>query len=913
MKAMKKKTLLFCTVTVLCILMLSVGTGRIIQDHYSGQRKKEVSRLLKMYKDNLTLVIRDQLNYAAETVKAEPDILNHEAWFQRRAKNLAEQEGVEKILLFKGDKVLSSFSADGNEKDKGKDLRDFSYIYTMAKVVKEPVVEGPVKLNKDGEKEVFLFIQPLLKGQVYEGEVVAVLDKEFVIRRLNLKRLCDLGYEYHLWKVNSQDGSKDVVAYSDRNLDYSYASKIEIYLPTRWTLSIMPKDGWISKKTETGIMGTSVFLGVLLSVLFMSVFVLALRVRYFKNLSIYDEKTGLYNREGFIREVQRWMVSEPCVFSMFYFSIEEYSRVELMAGFLKENEYLASVPAVLDEYIKSPYVSGRIAGGKFAVAVKEEMTDEERLDFAKGLSLKLMWKIRIRGEKLFLSANYQTAVYPKDGNSAEDLLNKLITDHYMRLYVESPAEDLTEKCRLLAAGRTDVEFSEYADYQLTELSKALNQYRKSVEQIAYFDPVYHIGNRMKYLKDVDMLISYDAKRYFRVYSMDIRSFSKYNELFSVSTGDALLMEITRRLEHIFGNNLYRINGDVFIGISFEADKDKDHKVGRIRNAFQSPIVVEDSTFTLDVLIGICDYPLHAKTSEKLLESVQMAVNYAKTSGAGMANNVILYDDKLLEVRREEARIVRLLETSLKEKTLEVWYQPLYHLKRERFTGTEALVRLPDGNGGYVPAGQVIEIAEKNGLVGQVGEYVIHRACTFMMEKGKKLGIESMGINLSVQQLLVENSVPSIIGHIKKTGLDPKCITFEITETVLIQSIELAKGILDELSSYGVRIALDDFGIGYSSLNYLLNLPVNVLKFDRSMTKKSVDSEKQYALLKAMIQMADINQMDVVAEGVETEEEWKMLTSTSASYIQGFYYSKPLPEEKLMQFLRDNNHIENVKQ
>lgn len=363
MKVMKKKTLLFCTVTVLCILMLSVGTGRIIQDHYSGQRKKEVSRLLKMYKDNLTLVIRDQLNYAAETVKAEPDILNHEAWFQRRAKNLAEQEGVEKILLFKGDKVLSSFSADGNEKDKGKDLRDFSYIYTMAKVVKEPVVEGPVKLNKDGEKEVFLFIQPLLKGQVYEGEVVAVLDKEFVIRRLNLKRLCDLGYEYHLWKVNSQDGSKDVVAYSDRNLDYSYASKIEIYLPTRWTLSIMPKDGWISKKTETGIMGTSVFLGVLLSVLFMSVFVLALRVRYFKNLSIYDEKTGLYNREGFIREVQRWMVSEPYVFSMFYFSIEEYSRVELMAGFLKENEYLASVPAVLDEYIKSPYVSGRIAGG----------------------------------------------------------------------------------------------------------------------------------------------------------------------------------------------------------------------------------------------------------------------------------------------------------------------------------------------------------------------------------------------------------------------------------------------------------------------------------------------------------------------------------------------------------------------
>lgn len=913
MKAMKKKTLLFCIFTVICILLLSVGIGRIIQDNYSGRRKKEVNRLLKMYKDNMTLVIQDQLNYATETVKADPDVLNHESWFQNRAQNLVKQEGVEKILLFKGDKLQSSFSADGSEEDIGKDLREFSYIYTMAKVVKEPVMEGPVRLNKKGKKEAFLFIQPLLKGKVYKGEVVAVLDKDFVIRKLNLKRLYELGYEYHLWKVNSEDGSKDVVDYSNENLDFSYASKIEIYLPTQWTLSIMPKDGWISKKTEIGIMGISILLGVILSVLLIRVFVLTLRVKYFKNLSIYDEKTGLYNRKGFISEIQQWTEGEHCVFSMFYFSIEEYSRVALMAGFLKEKEYLESVPALFDEYIKGPYVSGWIAEGKFAVAVKEEMTDGERLDFAKGLSLKLIWKIRICGKKLFLSVNYESAVYPKDGDNAENILNKMIADHYMRLYVESPTEDLTEKCRQLAAGRTDVEFSEYADYQLTELSKALNQYRKSVEQIAYFDPVYHIGNRMKYLKDVDMLISYDVKRCFRVYSMDIRSFSKYNELFSVLTGDALLMEMTRRLERIFGNNLYRINGDVFIGIAFEADGDKDDTVGRIQNAFQSPIVVKDSTFTLDVLIGICDYPVHAKTSEKLLESVQLAVNYAKTSGAGMSNNVILYDEKLLEVRQKEARIVRLLKASLEKKTLEVWYQPLYHLKKERFTGAEALVRLPDGNGGYVPAGQVIEIAEKNGLVRQIGEYVIHKACTFMEEKGKELGLKSMGINLSVQQLLVENSVSSIIGQVKKTGLDPKRITFEITETVLIQSIELAKGILEELSSHGVRIALDDFGIGYSSLNYLLNLPVNVLKFDRSMSKKSVDSKKQFALLKAMIQMADINQMDVVVEGVETEAEWKMLTSTSASYIQGFYYSKPLPEEKLIQFLRDKNHIENVKQ
>lgn len=911
MKVMKKKTLLYCMLVVVCIFLLSAGAGRFVQRQYSSLRKREVGRLLKMYKDNMTLVIRDQLNYADEIVNAEPDILHHEAWFKQRAQNLIDQKGVEKILLFKGDKVQYAISADGSRNDLGRDLRDYSYIYTISKVVKEPVVEGPVRLDKKGKKkEVFLFFEPLLDGKDYKGEVAVALDKDYVISQLNLKRLYHLGYEYHLWKVSSQDGSKDVVAYSDRNLDYSNASKIEIYLPTQWTLSIIPRDGWISGKTEMIIMGTAVLLGAILSALFISTFILAHRVRYYRKLNIFDGKTGLFNRNGFVREVQKWTkdVSDP--FVIFCFSMEEYSRTALMAGLSEEKKYLRSIPVLLNEFIKSPYVAGVLAEGRFIVAVKEKMTYQEREDFAKGLSLKMMWKIRINSKKVFLNVNYQTASYPEDGQTAEILMNKMIKGCYLRLSGESPVEDMTEKCLQLAEGRTDIEFSEYADVQMMELSKALNQFRKRAEQVAYFDPVFHIGNRMKYLRDVDMLISYDAKRHFRIYIMDIRSFSKYNELFSVATGDALLMEMAQRLLHIFGNHLYRINGDVFIGISFQTDEDtqEDKMICKIKDAFQCPVVVEDATFTLDVLIGICDYPVHAKTSEKLLENAQTAINYAKSSLDKMGTRIILYDNELLEVRHKEARILKLLKTSLENETLEVWYQPLYHLQIGLFTGAEALVRLPDDNGGYVPAGQVIEIAEKNGLIGQVGEYVMHRACTFMENKGKKLGLQSMGVNLSVQQLLVENSVSAIIGQIRKTGLDPKCVTVEITETVLIQSIELAEGILKELSSHGVRIALDDFGIGYSSLNYLMNLPVNVLKFDRSMSRKSVSSKKQYLLLKAMIQMADINQMDVVVEGVETEEEWRMLASTSASYIQGFYYSKPLPEGKLAEFLRNKNDL-----
>ena len=178
MKVMKKKTLLYCMLVVVCIFLLSAGAGRFVQRQYSSLRKREVGRLLKMYKDNMTLVIRDQLNYADEIVNAEPDILHHEAWFKQRAQNLIDQKGVEKILLFKGDKVQYAISADGSRNDLGRDLRDYSYIYTISKVVKEPVVEGPVRLDKKGKKkEVFLFFEPLLEGKDYKGEVAVALDK----------------------------------------------------------------------------------------------------------------------------------------------------------------------------------------------------------------------------------------------------------------------------------------------------------------------------------------------------------------------------------------------------------------------------------------------------------------------------------------------------------------------------------------------------------------------------------------------------------------------------------------------------------------------------------------------------------------------------------------------------------------
>lgn len=902
-RIIKRRRIIYFFVLTL-FLLISAVFGLETQSRYAEERKADAGSILELYRENIVLVMREQLNYAQGLVGLASGTMKDSEWFQWKAEELMAMDGVSSILVFEGDTVYRAFPECVQEVMAGRNLKDLSYLYTLAKVVKEPVVEGPVIMEGTGET-VFLFLQPVLEGRAYQGEIALALSEEYVKEKMNLESLYQLGYEYYLWKVNSQDGSKEVVASSNAMIDYSHAAKTEFYLPSQWNLSIMPIEGWIPRKRQFLYAAESILLWLLLSSLFVLSTALAKRYQYDRNIGNTDWQTGMLNRQGIGKELNAWIRKGEKAFSVFYFALEDYNRIALLAGPEKEEEYLKSIPVIMKDYIEGPYAAARISGEGFFVAVKEEMAEGEMSEFAKGLSLKMIWKIRHQGGKVFLNAKYQYVSYPEEGNDVRTLLRNLIEKYYSKLFRESSVRELTEKCRQLAAGRSNVEFGEYAEPWITDLSQAINHYRKQVEQAVYYDPVFGIGNRMKYIRDADMMIAYDERRRFRLYGVDIRSFGKYNELFSVETGDALLREVTKRLSAIFGSNLYRINGDVFLGISLDhasRDKENDEMISRIQEAFRIPVKVQEAVITLDAFIGVCDYPANARKPEKLLECLQSAINYGKVPEHGVTDGIVIFNNRLLEIRRREGKILQLIRDSIHEGTLEVWYQPIYQMKAGRFTAAEALVRLPDGTGGYISAGQMIEVAERNGLVCQIGEYVIHQACTFMKEKGEALGLGRVGINLSVQQLLVEDSAAHLLESIKKTGVHPGQVVLEITETILIQFMSKAEGIIRDLSENGIRISLDDFGIGYSSLNYLMNLPVHSLKIDRSMTSKINGSPKQYALLKAIIAMAKVNDIEVVVEGVENEEERRAIIDAEADYIQGFYYSKPLPQTELELFL-----------
>lgn len=891
-----------CFAVALPILSATIALTLLLRGAIVDVRQREAENILFYYREKIVLQMKGTVNEAtalAQTIQTmwaagacKPDCL------ELAAASLLTRPEVRMVGLFEGDALTDMLPREKFGDLAGRDLREFSYVYTMAKVVKELVVEGPVILPIDPEGQAaFLFLQPIVEEDAYLGLAVVALEWDYVLEQLGLEDLYAQGFDYELWRVEPQNGSKEVVASSHADADFSQAQKAVFYLPTQWTLSIQPAAGWLSGGQRLGLALICLSSqGILFSLAYL-LFNHYRQKRALRASATVDRTTGLYNRSGFTAALDDWLRDGGRPVTLFYFSIEGYTQAARLIGPEEEENFLRSIPGRLDEYIRSPYLAGRPDAGSYLVALREELDGQQRDDFARGLSLELLLQVRLEGEKSFLMARYQYLLCEPGGGLAADWISKLIRAYYDRVAEESPIRMLTEKCRQLIEGKNDVTFDEYTDLEMMELSKTFNRYRKQVEQLAYSDPVFAVGNRLKLLRDTNMLISYDKKRPFSLFCVDIRSFSQYNELFSADIGDEILHEVVRRLSRPFGSYLYRINGDVFLGVSLTEESAVSF-AARLQGMFAEPVTVGNLSFPLQVRVAVCVYPEHGDTPGVLLDHIQSALRFAKESGGPLC----IYNDQLEEMVRTEADILSRLKETVRKETLEVWYQPIMLLAEGTYNVAEALVRLPDGRGGYFSAGQVISLAERNGIVEELGDYVLRRSCLFMREHGQALGLIRIGVNISVQQLLVGNSADHLLGLIRSTGIDPRLVTLEITESILIQSIDQAAQALGELRRAGVHIALDDFGVGYSSLNYLSNLPVDIIKIDRSLTCQILTDRKQNALLHSIVEMASINELTVVAEGVETQAEQRAIARSGVHYIQGYYYARPMPEEELGRFL-----------
>lgn len=267
------------------------------------------------------------------------------------------------------------------------------------------------------------------------------------------------------------------------------------------------------------------------------------------------------------------------------------------------------------------------------------------------------------------------------------------------------------------------------------------------------------------------------------------------------------------------------------------------------------------------------------------------------------DNFVCVEDSVIARMYREKEVEILIDEALEKDWVEVFYQPIYSIKDKRFAAAEALVRIRDGEGNLVFPGDFIPVAEKTGKILKLGERVFEHVCRFIRENHiERYGVQYIEVNLSVVQCADATLSDTYISIMERHGVLPRFINLEITESASLSDKTVLLNNMKNLMNYGVNFSLDDFGTGQSNLNYIVEMPVDIVKFDRDMTNAYFDNRKAKYVMDAAMHMIHGMGLEIVSEGIETEQQYRVMKELGISYIQGYYFSKPLPKDEFLKFL-----------
>jgi EAL domain-containing protein (putative c-di-GMP-specific phosphodiesterase class I) len=338
-------------------------------------------------------------------------------------------------------------------------------------------------------------------------------------------------------------------------------------------------------------------------------------------------------------------------------------------------------------------------------------------------------------------------------------------------------------------------------------------------------------------------------------------------------------------------------------------KQVDAVARKILSALVEPMTMQGQECRVTASIGICMYPADAQDEKALMKNADIAMYRAKEDGK---NTYKFYSEETNVHSFERMALETSLRRALERKEFFLHYQAKLDLHTQRITGVEALVRWQHPDLGMVPPMQFIPLAEETGLIVPIGKWVLNTACAQNVAwQQEGLPPLCMAVNLSARQFADENLLEDIAAALKSTGLRPELLELELTESMVIQNTERAGKILAAIKKMGVRLAIDDFGVGYSSLTHLKRFPIDTLKVDRSFIRDLPQDLEDKAICEAIIAMGKSLNLTVVAEGVETLEQQTFLQDHNCDEMQGFLFSKPIPSDQFAELLRQR--IQSSKQ
>lgn len=429
--------------------------------------------------------------------------------------------------------------------------------------------------------------------------------------------------------------------------------------------------------------------------------------------------------------------------------------------------------------------------------------------------------------------------------------------------------------------------------------------------IAYHDVLTGLPNRSFFQHSLEQILLLNKRhpQHVVVLFINIDRFKQVNDSFGHEAGDLVLQQVGERLRECarVGNVIARLSGDEFglIILNMAAEKDIENFSTTLLEKFYVPFLVKDEKIFITVSIGISLSPENGDSADDLMKNSDIALFQAKTSGK---NKFQFSNTALQSFLLHQAKIGMDLRSALERGEFELYYQPKVDLRTGRVTGLEALIRWQQAEMITLP-GEFIPIAEENGLIIPIGEWVLKRAC-IQIKSWADNGYPpiSIAVNVSARQFQSENLLPLITSLVANLNLDPKYIEIEITESVLMLDIAKSINLLHQLKAFGVTIAIDDFGTGYSSFNYLKRFEVDKIKIDRTFVSGIVTSTNDAAIVKAIISMAHSMGIKVIAEGVETREQVNFLKTYLCDEIQGFFLGEPSPPERVETFLQNGKVV-----
>jgi diguanylate cyclase (GGDEF)-like protein len=422
-----------------------------------------------------------------------------------------------------------------------------------------------------------------------------------------------------------------------------------------------------------------------------------------------------------------------------------------------------------------------------------------------------------------------------------------------------------------------------------------------IRHLARHDALTDLPNRMQFRERMENAVDLVASGHLvAVLFIDLDHFKSVNDLYGHGVGDTVLKHVSQRLLASCRETdiVARLGGDEFavLQTSLGSPQDAAALAERIVRTMGIPLRVHGQEIILGASVGIAVAPDDGRDAETLMKNADLAAYRAKADGRGAYH---FFEPGMDAALQERLAFEMELRGALTRNELALVFQPLYNVSDNRISGVEALLRWNHPERGVVTPDRVIPAAEKSGLISPIGEWVLREACLMASTWPEHV---SIAVNVSPVQFIHRNLIRHVKDALRISGLDPKRLDIEVTESALLADNEMTLGMLSELRRLGVRISLDDFGTGYSSLGYLRAFPFDKIKIDRSFVHDLASRNDSLAIIKAVIALGRSLGISTTAEGVETEEQFDLVRLEGCTEVQGYIFSPPLPASAIAELL-----------